>query len=263
MPDKFVSKIITPFGERLIKASAVTDNVKNALKNIFIAEIGVTSYNDVLNAYNNDKIIIGKISENTADGVKTSYYPLLEYETNSDEGDNFLFGLATNGNLFTYWNLHILGGWGSKTTSHLVEIDDSLNNTSTNPVQNAVVYAAINGAKSIAFINFDTTFAQVGTILAAGKLPILVEETTPYSPNYYSLINNNGGTEYIFGNISGTLNRTYKLSGGGWTSNTSISFENSSNKVTTWSVTPSDTKYPSEKLVYDTIGDVETLLAAL
>jgi hypothetical protein len=263
MTDKFVSKIVTPFGERLIKASAVTDDVKNALKNIFIAEIGVTSYNDVLSAYNNDKTIIGKISENTTYGVKTSYYPLLEYVTDSDEGDYFFFGLATNGNIFTYWNLHILGGWGSKTTSTIVEIDDSLNVSSTNPVQNAAVYAAINGVKTIEFINFDTTFAQVGTILTDGKLPILVEETTPNSPNYYSLINNNGGTEYIFENISGTLNRTYKLSGGGWTSNADISFENSSNKVTSWSVTPSDTKYPSEKLVYDTIGDVETLLAAL
>jgi hypothetical protein len=130
-------------------------------------------------------------------------------------------------------------------------------------VQNKTIFAAINGAKSIEYINFNTTFAEVTTILSGGKLPILVEETTQGSPNYYYLINNNAGTEYIFGNTSGTLNRTYKLSGGGWTLDASISFENSSNKVTAWSGTPSDTKYPSEKLVYDTIGDVETLLAAL
>lgn len=263
MPDKFVSKIVTPFGERKIKAGAVTDDVKNALKDIFIAEIGVTPYNDVLSAYNNDKTIIGKISENTAYGVKTSYYALLEYVTDSDEGDYFFFGLATNGNLFTYWNLHILGGWGSKTTSHIVEIDDSLNVSSTNPVQNAAVYAAINGIKSFEFINFSTTFAQVGTILAAGKLPVLVDESMQDSTYYYNLIYDDEGQEYVFGNLAETNNRIYRLSGSGWGVLSSISFENSSNKVTAWSGTPSDTKYPSEKLVYDTIGDVETLLAAL
>ena len=159
MPDKFVSKIVTPFGERRIKAAAVTNDLKNALKNIFIAEIGVTAYNDVLSAYNNDKTIIGKFSKNTTYGVETSYYPLLEYVTDSDEGDYFFFGLATNGNVFTYWSLNILGGWGSKTTSPIVAIDNSLNASSTNPVQNAVVYAAIKGIHD--------TIGDVETLLAA------------------------------------------------------------------------------------------------
>lgn len=148
MPDKFVKKIVTPFGERLIKAAAVTNDVKNALKDIVL-------------------------------------------------------------------------------------------------------------------INFSTTFAQVGEILTAGKLPILVDETIEDSPYYYNFVYDNDGLEYVFGNLSGTTYREYRVSGGGWGVLSSITFEKSSNRVTTWSSTPSNTKYPSEKLVYDTIGDVETLLAAL
>lgn len=39
--------------------------------------------------------------------------------------------------------------------------------------------------------------------------------------------------------------------------------ENLSNKVTTLSISSTDTEYPSAKCVYDIIGDVETLLANL
>lgn len=117
------------------------------------------------------------------------------------------------------------------------------------------------GSSGVEFISLSTTFSKVEQIITDGKFPILVEETTPGSPNYYTLINNNAGTEYIFGNISGTLNRTYKLSGGGWSLDASISFEDSSNKVSSWSSTPSDTNYPSEKLVYDTIGDLNKILS--
>ena len=40
-------------------------------------------------------------------------------------------------------------------------------------------------------------------------------------------------------------------------------YEVTSNKVTSWQSTPDDTHYPSEKLVYDTIGNIETLLASI
>lgn len=39
--------------------------------------------------------------------------------------------------------------------------------------------------------------------------------------------------------------------------------ESLSNKVTTLSISSTDTQYPSAKCVYDIIGDVETLLANL
>ena len=119
------------------------------------------------------------------------------------------------------------------------------------------------GSSGVEFISFSTTFSQVEQIITDGKFPILVDTTLPDSPYYYNFIYDNDGLEYIFGNLSGTINRTYKLSDNGWGALSSISFENSSNKVTSWSITPSNTKYPSEKLVYDTIGDVESLLAAL
>lgn len=263
MPDKFVSKIVTPFGERKIKASAVTDELKEELKNtsLFLANYDTEaqqflypSFDDLDTARLAGKLPV--IVEINPVGTRKYYIAtsMVAYNNNA----RFKFVDAESGSM-----LKLEGPFSSPVWSKGSAYDSAISSDSANAVQNSAIFTAINGAKSIEFINFDTTFAQVGTILTAGKLPILVEETTPGSPNYYSLINNNGGTEYIFGNISGTLNRTYKLSGGGWTSDASISFENSLNKVTTWSGTPSDTNYPSEKLVYDTIGDVESLLAAL
>lgn len=149
MPDKFVSKIRTPFGERKIKAEAITNDLKNELKNVFLADIGTTPYNDVLSAYNDGKIIIGKYAENTTYGVNTRYFPLLKFETDSDEGNYFEFGAATGGNVFTYWNLHVRGGWGGKTTSEIVVIDDHLNAQSGNPVSNSALYAVIGDVETL------------------------------------------------------------------------------------------------------------------
>ena len=39
--------------------------------------------------------------------------------------------------------------------------------------------------------------------------------------------------------------------------------ENTSNKVTSLSSSSTDTQYPSAKAVYDLVGDIETLLAAI
>ena len=142
------------FGNSVYNDSQVTKEwvdeeiIKNG-KGVFIAEIGTTPYNDVFSAYNDGKIIISKILKNQTNGVRTSYYPLLEYETNSDEGDNFLFGLATNGNVFTYWNLHIWGGWSSKIISSLVVIDNQLNEQSSNPVSNSAIYAVIGDVETL------------------------------------------------------------------------------------------------------------------
>ena len=40
-------------------------------------------------------------------------------------------------------------------------------------------------------------------------------------------------------------------------------YEQTSNKVTSLSSSSTDTQYPSAKCVYDLVGDIETLLAAL
>lgn len=140
------SSVYNGSGNSQVTQEWVENEIEKNGKGVFFAEIGTTPYNDVLTAYNAGKIIIGKISENTVYGVDTHYYPLYEYETNNDEGDNFIFGEIPigTGNSFTYWILHIWGGWSSKYTGPLIIIDDRLNPLSTNPVQNAVVFAAIN-----------------------------------------------------------------------------------------------------------------------
>ena len=40
-------------------------------------------------------------------------------------------------------------------------------------------------------------------------------------------------------------------------------YEQTANKVTSLSAQSTDTQYPSAKCVYDIVGDIETLLAAL
>lgn len=218
MPDKFVSKILTPFGERLLKASALTDELKEDIKDVVYINKQAPDFK-----FSNISGLIssGKRVVITWSGLDGSSY----YDVSVKSSSSIMFVCVKNG------EYRVL----------------TLNSDDTSS-------AETHSISDIEFINFSTTFAQVSTILSDGKLPILVEETTPSSPNYYYLINNNAGTEYIFGNTSGTLNRTYTLSGGGWTLDASISFENSSNKVTNWSGTPSDTKYPSEKLVFDSLG---------
>lgn len=218
MPDKFVSKIITPFGERKIKAEAVTDDVKNALKEFVVFDYGAATFEDISSAIGQNKNVV--LSDAT--GFVSNYAHLQHFVPLGSS----TFVNVYDGNVITYTiNLD-----GTKTKTTL-------------PIESS----------SVEFISFSTTFAQVGAILTAGKLPILVDETIEDSPYYYNLIYDNDGLEYIFSNLSGTVNRTYKLSGSGWGALSSISFENASNKVTTWSATPSNTKYPSEKLVFDSL----------
>lgn len=45
--------------------------------------------------------------------------------------------------------------------------------------------------------------------------------------------------------------------------NSDLVYEAKANKVTTLSSASTDTQYPSAKCVYDIVGDVETLLAAI
>ncbi len=148
MPDKFVSKIITPFGERKIKADAVTDDVKNALKEFFVFDYGTATFEEISNAIGRNKNVV--LSDAT--------------------------GLIPN-------------------------------------------------------------FAQLQHFVPLGIATFV---------NVYD------------GNVI-----TYTINLDGTKTKTTLTIENVSNKVTAWSSTPSDAKYPSEKLVYDTIGDVEGLLAAL
>ena len=59
------------------------------------------------------------------------------------------------------------------------------------------------------------------------------------------------------------VNTNYQAKGSYATTQDISGKEDVINKVESWSSTPTDTNYPSEKLVYDTIGDVETILNSL
>lgn len=127
----------------------VREQIEKNVKGVFFVEIGSTSYADTLAAYNAGKMLIAKQSINTTSGVDTNYYQLLLFDTDSDEGDYFTFGRVLNGNTFTYWNLHVNGGWGNKTMSPVVTIDSQLYPNSHNPVANSAIYAVIGNVESL------------------------------------------------------------------------------------------------------------------
>lgn len=64
--------------------------------------------------------------------------------------------------------------------------------------------------------------------------------------------------------VTGSDNgKVLKVVNGAWEKGNETGNESTSNKVTSLSSSSTDTQYPSAKCVYDLIGDVETLLAAL
>lgn len=64
--------------------------------------------------------------------------------------------------------------------------------------------------------------------------------------------------------VTGSDNgKVLKVVNGAWAKGNETGNESTSNKVTSLSSSSTDTQYPSAKCVYDLIGDVETLLAAL
>ena len=63
------------------------------------------------------------------------------------------------------------------------------------------------------------------------------------------------GTDYYFNCAYGGQNiASVRISNGVWYNGGSIALQQIAQRVTSWGATPSDSKYPSEKLVYDSLG---------
>jgi len=123
----------------------------------------------------------------------------------------------------------------------------------------AVKSEVSSNGKGFVFVTTSNTYAEVKAIFDAGKIPLLryndllaplmsVENSSSSTPDFIFI----GVDMTSYQNPSETpkLERIACTSSQyTWQLYSSIYLENTVNKVTSWSNTPSDTKYPSEKLV--------------
>ena len=141
--------------------------------------------------------------------------------------------------------------------------------TETDPTVPAWAKAAQKPSYSYSEITNAPTLATVAT---SGSYTDLDDKPTiPTVPTNVSAFTNDAGYTTNTGTITGvTMNGASKGTSGVVdlgtviTSHQDISGkENTSNKVTSLSASSTDTQYPSAKCVYDLVGDIETLLAAI
>lgn len=127
-------------GESIYNDSQVTEEkVKDLIekngKGIFLAEYDVTSYSDILAAYNEEKLIITKFSA----GGYTVYAPLtfigsdpfyFEVVNRINGNDKFVLAIGSN----NQWVM---------SHASLVAVDAAIDPTSINPVQNKAIATAL------------------------------------------------------------------------------------------------------------------------
>lgn len=118
----------------------VREQIEANGKGVFFAVVGTTSYNDVLAAYNDGKIVLA-VEHNDEQGHAT-FYPLTTFDPDPDEGDEFTF-MRDLDNTFEYYNLHIRGGWSYRYYKNIITVDSQLDPTSHNPVENMAIAAEI------------------------------------------------------------------------------------------------------------------------
>jgi hypothetical protein len=98
-----------------------------------------------------------------------------------------------------------------------------------------------------------TTAAEIDAAFAANKIIIVLHNDRYY---YFSMYNTSNYGAYTFTLLLGvnkTSSVTLKRLTDSWTYQGEITIEETSNRATSWGTTPSNNKYPSEKLVYDSI----------
>lgn len=123
------------------------------------------------------------------------------------------------------------GGGGSVT------VDSALSTTSTNPVQNKVITSALNNKADSSSL---AAVATSGSYNDLSDKPTIDSAPTINSGN---AVASNGVYRALQSAVTG--------------------MQTTANLVTSVSSASTDSQYPSAKLLYDTVGNIETLLAAI
>lgn len=188
---------------------------------IFYAQHNVTPYLDVLTAFNAGKRIIMWYYRNVdpETGSTKTYIPLVDYK--NYEGEYGFEFCQTNFNTTIFTSLD-REGWDS-----ISEYD------------NGEVFVATYGS---------TTYQQIVDAYNAGKICIC-----QYDNRLYVLDRIIAGNLINFASVyQDTVNYLIVYTTNGWATGYK-KLEDTSNKKSSWSSTPSNTNYPTEKLVKDTI----------
>lgn len=120
------------------------------------------------------------------------------------------------------------------------------------PIGDAVYSAIFENGKGIKAVTTSNTYSQVQEFVAAGNLPVL--NISIAGGDIELPLVGFISSKYIFSAILGATRYSIPLdSSDGWGTLNSVSVENAGNKVTSWSATTTDTNYPSEKLVKDSL----------
>lgn len=96
-----------------------------------------------------------------------------------------------------------------------------------------------------------TTATEIDAAVAAGKIVMCADDGKEYR-----LSNTKSGLPIIFScDLGATLWRlTLDRTTGNWSNAVAFYYEQTANKKSSWSNTPANANYPSEKLVYDSLG---------
>lgn len=204
-------------GQVLKKASGTDYDVAWANESgsgLFVAEIGTTSYADVLQAYNAGKVVVAY------DGGGFYFYTLTCFD------GAFTFSSFFCGDVDVYYTQVVLDdeGWGDIYERSLTEI-----------------YWAEYGV---------TTYSDIKDEYDSGKLVLVNYDDLVYT---LTGINTDDYEAYFCCFDGYRCHELTVDSLNHWVRHDSI-IENTRYKVTSWSSLPSDVHYPSEKLVKDSLG---------
>lgn len=132
------------------------------------------------------------------------------------------------------------------------------------PSEKLVIDTIDANGKGFVEVTTSNTYADITSILNAGKMPYIKMRTTEagYPPTLYLIfsgkVSNPGGSYYYFNStVYGTAQYIINIkSPSTWSTIAQTSLQNASYKVNTWSSTVSHNNYPSEKLVKDSIDAI-------
>ena len=184
------------------------------------------------------------------------------------DADSSTIYFKADGNILTGYikKTGTIGAWYTLGGASQDTIDTALSATSTNPVQNKVIYAAIQDVLA----QVASVYHYKGSCLAA-DLPMIdntvgdtwnIEDTSSYGPPGTNVAWDGTEWDTLGGDLTPDAVPTdgsqhTVMSGGVY--DALLIKENADNKVTTIDATATDDQYPSAKAVFDALEDLEPI----
>lgn len=260
---------------------------RNLLKSgIVMAQLKITDSEDEVAHTGWDYFVVGASAEFADDGSELDILHRTEFEERMAQAVSDARATAPYIGEDGYWYVYspAQGEYVRSYSANHVTIDTEISASGTNPVQNRAIKTYVD---TLAASKVDKTTHIAGLPLDGhissqdlferleGKInpPMVVIGVTYGHPGQYGMtidsepVFSNGISNWeILAKASDLPTKTSDLQNdsGFLTSHQDVSGkENSSNKVTALSSSSTDSQYPSAKCIYDLVGNLESLLAAI